>query len=493
MTPFQPAVDRYPSAFRTGVVICECGGKISQLLDTEALRQQTSQMDYVVYTASEAYPCSRGGQERLRQAIFTHQLERVVLAGCTPRLVEKLFQKAIQPTGISRAGLEVVDIREQCAWVHASEPLQALDKAASLVESGVARLVNRKTDQAVEPRFHERVVKAALVMGSSLAGLAAVLELARAGMQVTLVEPSDHLGKLPPWADELMRSLVHQQVETITNHPRILPLLRGRLVGLSGGPGNYQIVITHDEKTTQLAVGAILVAGEARPQALGVQRWYDRQRVKTQAEFESELSTDLSMTNVVMIFCPDQAKDRPTVRLSCLTGIRQAIQVRQKFPQATVTILFRDLPLGGENDVGQALFRQAREIGVTFFRCGTSHPPVIGDQTVDLYDPLTENTLQLKYERVVLAMPMAPEENAAHLAALLHLPQDRQGFLIEPRIRLRPERFADDGIFVLGGSHQPVNLHEALFQAYLTSARAAHFLSQETISSEASPGKAQRA
>lgn len=486
MTPILPIRNQLARPPRTGVVICECGGKISRVLDTESLRLYINQLNEVFFTASEPYPCSRGGQERLRQAITDLRLERVVIAGCTPRLVEKLFQKAIRPAGLNQASLEVVDIREQCAWVHPAEPGQALEKAASLIECGVARMVNRAIDQNLEPRFHERVVKAALVVGSSLSGLATTQELARAGIRVTLVEPRNQLGKLPPWADELMRNLVRHQVETIGDHSQIIPLLNARLVELSGGPGNYQVVIAHSGQTERIAVGAILVAGEARPQALGVQRWFDRQRVKTQEEFEAELRAGVPLTNVVMIFSPAQAQDKPIGRLACLNGIRQAIQVRQVFPQAAVTILFRELPLGRENEAGQEIFKKARDLGVTFFRCGTRHPPVVNDQTIDLFDPLTDSTIQLPYERVVLAMPLAPEENATHLAAMLHLPQDNQGFLIEPRIRLRPGRFADDGIFVLGGSHQPVNLHEALFQAYLTSTRVIRFLSQETISSEAS-------
>jgi heterodisulfide reductase subunit A len=160
------------------------------------------------------------------------------------------------------------------------------------------------------------------------------------------------------------------------------------------------------------------------------------------------------------------------------------MRARQLKPDANVTVLFRELYLGGVGQTHEAELIEAQKMGVTFFRYRQGYPPVIGDQTVDIFDTLTGEPLRLPFDRVVLTMPFIPQENSNTLAALLSLPQDEVGFLAEPRMRLRPGRYADPGIYVLGSAQQPADTTEALFQAYLTSARAARFLSQESITVE---------
>jgi heterodisulfide reductase subunit A len=132
----------------------------------------------------------------------------------------------------------------------------------------------------------------------------------------------------------------------------------------------------------------------------------------------------------------------------------------------------------------EAELARSRKMGVTYFRYRKDLPPVIGDRTVDVLDPLTGEPVRLPFDRAVLTMPLVPNEDARALAAVLSLPQDEYGFLAEPRFRLRPGRFADAGIYVLGSAQQPSDSAEALFQAYLTSARTMRFLSQEQITIE---------
>jgi heterodisulfide reductase subunit A len=154
-------------------------------------------------------------------------------------------------------------------------------------------------------------------------------------------------------------------------------------------------------------------------------------------------------------------------------------------PQSQITVLFHDLYLIGSDGEGETLVKQAVSQGITFFRYSKEFPPIISEDTIDLPDPLTNDTLRIPYQRAILAMPLVPQEHANQLARLLHLPLDKNGYMIRPRIRLRPGRFTDDGIFIVGGSHQPSTLEETLLQAYLTSGRTQHFLHQETIRSEA--------
>ncbi len=469
-----------------GIVICDCGGEIARRLDTESLRRGAAALPGVVYTTREAYPCSKDGQARLREAIRDHKLDRVLIAGCAPRLVERLFRRAAE---LDDGRVEVADIREQCAFVHADRET-ATRKAADLIEMGVARLAATQS-----PGIHiGRVVRAALVIGGGLGGLTVAQSLAENGLDVTLVEHGGALGEAQPDLDERARQLVAERVEAVSRLPRICVLLNARVTDVSGRPGDYEARVTGDGQATTLAAGAIVVAAGAQPKRIGSSRWYDRSRVKTQAEFETELDNQAAAAHddVVMILCAEGVGDRISPsgdgrcsRVCCMAGVRQAIRARQINPRANVTVLFRELYLGGSGDLHADEIERARKLGVTFFRYSKDHPPAIGDKTVDVPDALTGEPLRLPFDRAVLAMPIEPPEAAGALAALLRVPQDERGFLIEPRVRLRPGRYADDGIFALGGAHQPADTVETLFQAHVTGARVTRFLSQNEIRSEA--------
>ena len=484
--------------FRLGVIICECGDQIAGRLDIESLQQQVSALPGVVYSTHEAYPCSKDGQASLHQAIAEQSLDRVLITGCTPRLVEKLFREAGRTAGLPEGCVEVVNIREHCAYIHPDDPRLVTQTAAALIEMGVARLSSTSL-----PHAHSgRIVTAALVIGSSLGGLTVALALADNGIDVTLLEQTDRLGCLPLRHSPLghlpldladhTRAMLNERIETVSHHSRIRTLLNARVTEVTGRPGDYEVHVDYDDQSTTLGIGAIVIALDERPASLGTRRWFDRRYVVTQAEFDTELNTGPSplatkppLHDIVMILCAEGSGSERCSRLCCMTGIHQARRAKQIYPNANVTILFRDLYLGGSGDQHIDELEQARKLGVEFFRYRKDYAPTIGDNVVEVFDPLTGDSLRVPFDRVVLSTPLKPPAGATALAALLHIPQDKYGFLIEPRVRLRPGRYADDGVYVLGGAHQPVDDAEALFQAYVTSSRVMRFLDQDAIRVEA--------
>ena len=488
------------SAVSIGVVVCDCGGEIGGRLDTEFIRRQAAALPNVVYTACEVYPCSKDGQARLQRAIVDRRLDRVLVAGCTPRMVERLFREAGRAAGLPGDCLDVIDIREQCAYIHGGAA--AAQKAVDLIEMGVARL---SAINAV--RAHSgRVVKAILIVGSGLSGLTAALEVATSDINVTIVEPAGTLGGALPDLPDRARAMIAERIEAVSRHPRIRVLLNACVSDVSGRPGDYEVRIDCDRQATTFAFGAMVIALDAQAKRLDIDHWYDRTRVRTQAEFEAELETaerlahstgrdaaallrvqgdsisdTLTPQNIVMILCGEAAGGDRCSRVCCLAGIRQAIRAKQANPDAHVTILFRDLYLGGEGDLHIDEVERATKLGVVFFRYRKDHPPRIGDKTIEVPDPATGEPLQVPFDCAVLSTPLELPDPAGRLAALLRLPRDERGFLVEPRVRLRPGRYVDAGVYVLGGAHQPVDTVEALFQAYVTGARVLRFLSQREI------------
>ncbi len=475
------------SDIRVGVVVCDCGARIASVIDTEALRRQAAEMPGVVFTSREAYPCTKDGQARLLKAIGDHQLNRVLVAGCSPRLIRSMFRATAQEAGLARSYLNVANIREQCAYIHTQDPSTAFQKAVGLLEMGVARLgvTGAETTRSSE------VVKSVLMIGSDISALTTAQDLAEHGIRVTIVERSSGFGEAIP--DDLRKATRMQTVEKgheVSRHPLIDVMFNAHVTEVSGHPGEYAVRVQQNDRIILFSVGVIVVANAAEPKSLGSEHWFDRSRVKTQAEFEAELDeasrqeAPIDLKDVVMIFCADESQRTKCSRTCCNIGIRQALKLKQLNPNANVTILFREIYLGGIGEAYENEMIQSRNLGVTFFRYRKDRPPVIGDQTVDLLDSLTGEALRLPYDRVVMTMPLVPQDNMRQLASLLGLPIDEDGFLAEPRTRLRPGRYAEPGIYALGSAQQPVDTAESLFQAYLTSARVLRFMGQESIKIE---------
>jgi heterodisulfide reductase subunit A len=456
-------------------------------LDTRALCQLAANLPGVVYANHESYPCSKDGRERLIQAIREHDIERIMVAGCAPRLVGRLFEETLESADLEHSYLDIRNIREQCAYVHMDQPDAAYEKAANLIEMGAARL-----GELIPPHIYRGpIARSVLIIGSSLSGLTAAITLARLGIPVILAEHTGSLGgslhKLQAGAEQL----IEESIRLVSELDRIQVLLEARISDLAGQPGDYRVTISRGEQASVHRVGAIIVATSVRPKNLDGGQWYDRTRVKTQLEYAAELDTLASsaakfdLNEIVMVLYEGDQDAGHHTALNCMTSIYQAITTKELNPEANVTILFRELYLDALGNRGEEAFLQAKESGVTFFRYQQGFPPVISDASVDLHDELTGETMRIPYERAVLATALIPQENCDSLAVFMRLPQDEAGFIIKPRIRLRPGNYADDGVFVLGGAHHPVDTSQALFQAYLTSVRVLRFLEQERVQIEA--------
>ncbi|ATW25111.1 hypothetical protein DCMF_10315 [Candidatus Formimonas warabiya] len=174
---------------RVGVFICHCGTNISATVDVEKVAEAAKAMPNVVFAMDYKYMCSEPGQAVIKEAIQTHQLNRVVVASCTPRMHEPTFRKTLAGAGLNPYLFEMANLREQCSWVHTDKE-KATAKAIDLVRMAVAKVArNQELFTSTIP-----VTKRALVIGGGIAGMQAALDIADAGHQVTLVEREATIG-----------------------------------------------------------------------------------------------------------------------------------------------------------------------------------------------------------------------------------------------------------------------------------------------------------
>jgi heterodisulfide reductase subunit A len=485
------------SEVRLGVFICDCGDRIASILDMEALEREVRDLPGVAVARRLRYSCSPDGLAAIRSAIAGEGLNRVLVAGCTPRTLEPRFWAACKEAGLDGELFELVDIREGCAWVHQDESRAATTKAVDLVRMGVVRVTLRQARQPVSTE----VVPAALVIGGGLAGMTAALTLAKAGLPIKLVERGTALGGMLRDVHTLYpdrrsaAEFVAEKVKAVTSQPRIEVLLESQVTDISGTVGRYTVSVNgpagQQSGLQTFDVGAIIVATGARTLQPHGLFHYDGRRVVTQLEFERELrdgkaGTQALPANVVMILCAGQRNEAVPYcsGVCCIGALKQAMEVKAVDPQAKVTILFRDLYLLGE-EIYEEELHKARRVGVEFMRYAPSSPPRVTEETIQVHDELSGRSYCLPYQRIVLAVPLVPQPDASLMAHMLNIAQDENGFFPEVRYRLRPQNYADRGIYVCGAAHYPAGWPEAEFQATSAAFKALRHLQAGTVTSQA--------
>jgi heterodisulfide reductase subunit A len=179
-----------PENLRIGVFVCECGLNIAGTVDCAAVSEYARTLDDVTVVVQNKYTCADPGQNEIKKAIREYNLNRVVVASCTPKIHEPTFRECVADAGLNPYLFEMVNIREQCSWVHQNEKEKATEKAKDLVRAGVSRA--RMLEAQMEAEVP--ITKAALVVGGGVAGIQAALDLADGGHQVYLVEKEPTIG-----------------------------------------------------------------------------------------------------------------------------------------------------------------------------------------------------------------------------------------------------------------------------------------------------------
>ena len=174
---------------RIGVFVCHCGTNIAATVDVEKVAEAAKTMPNVVLAMDYKYMCSEPGQAVIKEAIEKHNLNRIVVASCTPRMHEPTFRKTLASAGMNPYLFEMANLREQCSWVHTDKE-KATEKAIDLVRMAVAKVAkNYELFPSTIP-----INKRALVIGGGIAGMQAALDIADSGYQVTLVEREPTIG-----------------------------------------------------------------------------------------------------------------------------------------------------------------------------------------------------------------------------------------------------------------------------------------------------------
>ena len=465
---------------RIGVILCQCGKEIRDALNFVELEEHARALPGVVYLKADPYPCSRPGIAALTSAIKENQLERVVIAGCTPRLHGRLMAQACESAGLNRWFVEIANIREHCSRVHKDKP-KATEKAKELI-AGSVRKVSLAT--ACEP-VRSKPRTAILVAGGGVSGLSVAAKLADLNHDVTLIEKKDVLGGMLLRLDKPYpygrpaKEIVKERISRIDGRVKILK--QTEIVSLKGAPGQYMVQLSIAGKTEEQVFGAIVVAIGAECVALeetlraplleGLADFGGR--VLTQIELEAELAGQglKGIRSALVVSMPLPQLSHSGSRLYTLVALKNAALLKEANTELQVWFLFKDVPSELERE-----FRRAKGAGVNFVR------PEDETMLKFVKDGLRGcGELEINVDVIVLPTVLAMPQSARNLAQILRIPIDSQGFFIQPHIKLWQGDFAERGIFVVGSCHSPATLLESAAQAEAAASWASRFVSGEIV------------
>jgi heterodisulfide reductase subunit A len=533
---------------RIGVFVCHCGSNIGGFVDVPSVAEYAKTLPDVVYATDNLYTCAEDGLSNIREGIRKHNLNRVIVASCTPRTHAPLFQATCESAGLNKYLFTFVNIREHCSWVHMKEKDKASKKARDLIKMGVARarLLEAQQEEKVN------VEASAVVIGGGVAGMTAALSLADMGFPVHLVEKEGELGGFVRNLNNLYvteksaSETIDPLIEKVKAQKNISLHLNSQLKSVEGFIGNYEVVIgTKAAEDLKTKVGTIIVATGALefvPEGLYGYNQYPNVVTLTEFEILCKKKALPKLKNVAFIQCVgSRGQDKSYCsRICCNVGIKNAINivdnyenmlglmekegtvvekipVEQKVPEEIldrrrrrrgrergeegeaeevklgpsekieVTVFNRDvMAYGIEHEL---TFNKAREKRVKFNRYTTEHLPKVymeGNQlTVGYFHETLKLERSMPVDMVILATPLVAQPDAGELSQMLKVPLGQEGFFLEAHVKLRPVDFATDGIYVCGTCRGPADITESATQAAAAASRAAIPMAKGYVQAEA--------
>ncbi len=474
---------------RIGVFVCRCGINIGGVVDVPAVVEAARELDFVVLAEENTYTCSADALQNIAQKIKEHNLNRVVVASCSPRTHEPLFRDTLAEAGLNPYLFEMANIRDQCSWVHMNDPHGATEKAKDLVRMAVAK------SRLLMPLYKHKlpVTKRGLIIGGGLAGMTAALAMAENGFDTYIVEKNNRLGGRMhdiyfTLDGEDTRKVLNNIIEQVEQHERITAYLNSTIQGIDGCIGNFKTTVVSNGSELELEHGVVIVATGALEYSPHEFLYDKSERVITQSELELKLVEKSPLgESVVMIQCVgSRNEENPNCsRVCCQEAVKNALKIKELYPDTEVVVLYRDMRTFGYSE---KKYRQARQKGVIFIRYDLDHEPHVaerdGRMIVRVYEPLLKEEIELDADHVVLSVGTVANPGNTEIAKMLKVPLTAEGFFLEAHMKLRPVDFATDGVFLCGMAHSPKLMDESIAQAEAAASRACTILSKEYILAE---------
>jgi len=480
---------------RIGVFVCHCGINIGGVLNVPSLKEYAQSLPNVVYADDTLFACAQDNQKKIQEIVREHRLNRLVVAACSPRTHEPLFQETLRAAGLNRYLFEMANIRDQCSWVHMNQPEKGTLKAEDLIRMAVAKA---RLIDPLKPIFLE-VDRSALVIGAGISGMVSALHLARQGFPVHLVERTSELGGMArrhhhSLEGKDIQAYLRELIREVSEHPLIHIHQETEVDEVHGYVGNFKTKLKSlsTGEINEIRHGVVILAtgGEAyKPE----EYLYGKDtKVLTLLDLKDEIEKgNPSITkskNLVMIQCVGSREPERLYcsRVCCSGSIKAVLHLKEINPEMNIYILYRDIRTYGFKE---PYYQEARDKGIIFIRYEVDDKPVVetikeGDQDVlrvTLKDPILGEPVFIDADVISLATAIVPSSGKEGMAQFFKVPLNEDGFFMEAHIKLRPVEFPAEGVFVCGLAHNPKFIEESIAQAGAAVSKAMTILSKERI------------
>ncbi len=481
---------------RIGVFVCHCGNNIGGVVDVPRVTEKAEHLPFVEHSEEIKYLCSPDNLELIGERIKEKNLNRVVVASCTPRTHETLFRQSVSWGGLNPYLMVMTNIRDQNSWVHREEKEKATSKAFDLIKGAVAKA---KKTRALERSRVDKLNKG-FVIGGGVAGMTAALQLADIGFPVVLVEREGELGGnannllFTPEGRPASR-FVNQLRERVLHNDLIETFTGYSVSKVDGYVGNFKVTLDPETEGAgqrkEIEGGVVIVATGAGELQTDEYLSGKHDRVISQLQLEEKIrdkKLSSEKKKVFMIQCVGSREEPREYcsRLCCNQAVSNAVYLKERYPEMDITILYRDIRTYGFYEDN---YRRARQLGVKFVRFDVEEKPQVeeknGKLTISYRDPVAKVAREENADLLVLSKAVVSRENSDVLSKQLKVPLNEDGFFLEAHVKLMPVDFATDGVYLCGLAHGPKNLTESISQARAAAGRAAVVLTREYLLTEA--------
>lgn len=463
---------------RTGVFVCHCGSNIAGVVDVPRVVDYARTLPTVVYAQSQMFSCAGNTQAEIGRVIREQNINRVVVAACSPKTHEPTFKRVMLRAGLNPYLLEMVNLRNQDSWVHKHDRAAATEKALDMVRMGVSKAeLLVPLVEGVQP-----VVQTAIVVGGGIAGMVAAANLAEQGYETHIIDRAQQpggmirdLGELAPagvGAHGLLSSVATAMLQAGVHVHRGVEVEQ-----IGGHVGEFYARLSDGQ---EIQAGAVILAMGAKPYSPSEFGYGDNPAVITNLELEGKAGVG---ERVTFVGCVGSRIDgRGCSRYCCESMIHQARALRREGKR--VRVLYRDIRTFSRH--AEEAYEDALRESVQFFRYDPAAEPeeaiTFDDGLVTVDDTLTGQRLAIPTDTLVLAVGLEPVEE--NISGQLKVAHSEDGFLLERHPKLGPAEAGSAGIYLAGTAQYPKDVRESVAQALAASSKAGILLSRDTIEKE---------
>jgi heterodisulfide reductase subunit A len=473
---------------RIGVFVCHCGINIGGVVDVPNVVEYAKTLPNVAYAENNLYTCSQDTQQKIREKIDEHGLNRVIVASCTPRTHQLLFQNTCAEAGLNPYLFEMANIRDQCSWVHMREPEKATEKAKDLVRMAVAKA---RLNSPL-PKIPIDVKPSALVIGGGISGMTSALELSKQGYEAFIVERENDLGGLMKrihyelvGEEKDIQEKLNDLIKSINSDEKIHVFTNSLVKDISGYMGNFKTIIDQNGEKKEIEHGTVIVATGGEEYKPKEYLYGKNNNVLTQLELEEKLDREgkVDANTIVMIQCVgSRTEERPYCsRVCCTEAVKNSLKIKEMNPKSNIYIIYKDIRTYGFSEI---FYEEAARKGIKFIRYDDETKPKVSDKKgleVRIKEQFLNEELVINPDLLILSAATIPHPDNYDLAQLLKVPLSKHKFFLEAHMKLRPVEFATEGIFLCGLAHSPKFFEECVAQASAAVSRAATILSKEKL------------